>query len=170
MIDPKVIAEHAVKVAIRNLGYGETTANNAGRFIDAIGGAATGIKQPSWCALFAGYDYRESYRELDPLGVTPQWLFRRAGVPEPGAARLVLAMARVGRRFKDPELARPGDLLLWKRDGGHHVGILEFVDEHLLCHTIEGNVGRFPAPVKRLVHDVEREPHFVTFASLTRAG
>jgi hypothetical protein len=33
-------------------------------------------------------------------------------------------------------------------------------------HTIEGDVGRYPAKVKRLVHDVTKEPHFRGVAGL----
>lgn len=156
------IRERVVQVAIKNLGYGEATANNAGKFITAIGGK----QGMEWCALFAGHCYRRAF-ELEGEE-PPGWLYRREGVAEPGALRLWTGMAKAGCSIApgNIEAAGPGDALLWRRTGGHHIAILEFVKDGL-CHTIEGNVGRFPAKVKRLIHDVTKEPHFKGFASLS---
>src|SRR5688572_30568815 len=156
------IALKAVEVAKNNLGYGETTANNSGLFITAIGGK----EGMEWCALFAGHCYRRAY-ELLNLD-KPAWLYRRPGVAEPGARRLWNGLAAAGRKFKDPGYAAGGDLVLWTRKGGCHIAIIERVDEDDIVHTLEGNVGRYPAKVKRLSHDVTKEPHFVGFASLVR--
>lgn len=71
-----------VRTAVNNLGYGEEGANNAGQFIRAIGGK-DGME---WCALFAGHCYRRAYA-LQGYPA-PDWLYRRPGVPEPGARRL----------------------------------------------------------------------------------
>lgn len=157
------IPDRAVQVAIKNLGFGETTANNAGKFIAAIGGK----QGMEWCALFVGHCYRRAYQlEGDE---PPPWLYRRPGVAEPGALRLWTGMARAGWLLPpDPDsvdAVGPGDALLWRRTGGHHIAIVEYVKDGLI-HTIEGNVGRYPAKVKRLIHDVTKEPHFVAFAGL----
>lgn len=174
----------AVERAVANLGYGETEGNNRGRFIEEIGGKYLSEEDPDWCALFAGHNYRRAYAiallgkaALAPFDMPRGWLYRSAptigrpdGVPEPGALRLVTALGKVGCHFTDPMLASFGDLVLWKRPGGHHVAIIEFVDDDNLIHTIEGNVGRYPAKVKRLTHDVTKEPHFRRFASLRTAA
>ncbi len=157
------IQELVVATAISCIGKGEEGGNNQGRFIVETLGGKPGYE---WCALLAGYCYRQAFRAGQPRGVTPSWLFRHASTPEPGANRLWTGLARVGASFDDPMTAVPGDLLLWKRIGGHHVAILEEVDAGGLCHTIEGNVGKFPSRTKRLIHDVERELKFVGFATL----
>lgn len=151
------IRELVVYVARKNLGGGETTANNSGRFIDLIGGKSG----EEWCAAFAGYCYQRAH-EL-------------AGQPMPfarslGAKRLTKNLAAVGVKFTDPTLALPGDLICWHRKTGliswqGHVGIVERVDPDGLVHTIEGNVGRYPSKVRRFVHDVSKERLFL-FASL----
>jgi hypothetical protein len=164
----KALLERVILFARANIGYGETEANNRGPFIDAIGGNKLTLKDPQWCALYAGYCYRKAYAALTPAPAPPAWLFRRPGVPEPGALRLVTGLASVGGDFGDPTKAVPGDLVLWKRTGGHHVGVVESVEDDII-RTIEGNVGRFPAKVKRLMHDVGREPHFKYFATLRTA-
>ena len=87
---------------------------------------------------------------------------------EPGARALVRAIANWspagGNQFEDPKLVLPGDLVLWKRDGGHHVGLVWHPNSDGTVATVEGNVDPFPATVRDLVHDVHHEPHFVCFA------
>lgn len=154
------IPQLAVKVAIKNIGGGETTANNKGLFITAIGGK----QGMEWCALFAGHCYRRAYELAGQE--PPAWLYRRKGVAEPGALRLWNGMAAHGISTRDADtICAPGDLVLWRRNGGHHIAIVEYHEDGI-THTIEGNVGRFPAKVKRLVHDVTKEPHVKGFAGL----
>lgn len=148
-----------VYVARKNLGFGETTANNKGPFIEAIGGK----QGMEWCALFAGHCYRRAYQLLGEE--PPAWLYRRPGVAEPGALRLYQGCISAGDMYL-PDEAVPGDLVCWRRKGGHHIAVIESVDDDGLLHTIEGNVGRYPAKVKRLVHDVTKEPHFRGIAGL----
>jgi hypothetical protein len=164
-LDPSTLLERVVLIARSNLGYGEVGGNNRGKFIRLIGGDELSVDDPAWCALFAGYCYRRAYEILRPYDKQPAWLFRRYPTPEAGARNLVTQLATVGRSFEDPDLCTPGDLVLWKRKGGHHVAVVEWVEDGLV-HTIEGNVGRYPAKVKRLVHDVVNEDAFVTFASI----
>lgn len=150
---------NVVLVAKKNRGYGETTANNKGPFIEAIGGK----QGMEWCALFAGHCYRRAYQMLGET--PPAWLYRRPGVAEPGAARLFNGLAKAGWRFDEPNEVTPGDIVLWRRKGGHHIAIITKQDDGIV-HTLEGNVGRYPARVKPLAHDVTKEPHFVGFAGL----
>lgn len=144
----------AVEVALRLRGRGEEGANNCGPFIRELGGKDGDL----WCALFAGHCWRKVSPAL--------WSFRRPGVAEPGARALAQAAAAASGTpiFLDPALVLPGDLALWKRDGGHHVAIVWHPEPGGVVVTAEGNVGAFPARVRDLRHDVRHEPHFVCFA------
>jgi hypothetical protein len=159
------IRERVLEVTERNLGFGELGGNNLGPFIKALGGR----QGAAWCALLAGHFYRRAFEleGFDPAKVAP-WLYRVPGVNEPGAARLVLGLARAGRKFTDVEQLRPGDLVLWKRTDGHHVGTFKTFDARQpeIIMTIEGNVGRPPARVRDFPHHTETETHFRCFASL----
>ena len=159
----KLLAE-VVETAERNLGFGESGRNNSGPFIDAIGGEPYG--EPAWCALFVNHCYRTAARLTGVELPFNPW--RRAGVPEAGAATLARLIQVAGRGFTSPLHARPGDVVLWKRKGGHHIGIV-WRGEHDLTQTIEGNVGAFPAKVRRLVHDTHNEDTFVRFCTLRGA-
>lgn len=156
------LRSEVVRVARGNLGYGEEEANNDGPLMRAIGG------QPGheWCALFAGYCYRRASRNL---GKELSWpMHVGADRPRIGAKELIKAAWGAGaERFTDPHLAMFGDLICWHRRTGPiswkgHIGLVEEVRDGLV-HTIEGNVGKFPAKVKRLVHDVTKE-RFYGFA------
>ncbi len=150
-----------VRIARSNLGYGEREGNNDGPLIRLIGGK-TGHE---WCALFAGYCYRKAGENL---GVDVSWCYRPDGTPRIGAKELIKAAWKAGaERFTDPYLARPGDLVCWHRRTGPiswkgHIGLVEEASNGLV-DTIEGNVGPFPAKVKRLRHDVTKE-RFYGFA------
>lgn len=156
---PAELRAKVVYVARKNIGYGETTANNKGPFIEAIGGK----QGMEWCALLAGYCYRRAYQLLGEE--PPPWLYRRPGVAEPGALRLWRGLLEAGERT-DMLDVESGDLVLWRRAGGHHIAVVEYFDADGMLHTIEGNVGRYPAKVRRLVHDVTKEPHFRGIAGL----
>lgn len=157
------IREAALEVAKRNV-FGEEGANNSGKFIEAMGGRPGS----EWCGLYQHYNYRRAY-EISGRW-PPAWLYRRKGVPETGAKRLVKNLAAVGRSFMDPMQARPGDLVCWSRGTlgwQGHVGMVVSVDEDGIIKTLEGNVGKFPAKVKYLTHDVTKERLYM-FASLEK--
>jgi hypothetical protein len=154
-----------VKEAISNIGYGEKEANNDGPLIRAMGGRPG----EEWCALFAGWCYRKSfeYNEYPPPAFA--WRDKKQTFLEVSAKRLIDGLAKTagGVRFTDPAQALPGDLISWHRGLNPwqgHIGVVEFVRDGLV-HTIEGNVGSFPAKVKRLVHDVSKE-RLYTFAGV----
>lgn len=157
-----ILRQEVTRIARANLGFGEEESNNNGRLMRAIGGKPGA----EWCALFAGYCYRKSYMVLDLDG--QEWCWRSPGAPEVGAKALIKAAWSAGAlRFTDPELALPGDLICWHRRTGPiswkgHIGVVEAVTDGIVS-TIEGNVGRFPAKVKRLSHDVAKE-RFYGFA------
>ena len=157
------LRSEVVRVARKNIGYGEVEGNNDGPLMRTIGGKPG----HEWCALFAGYCYRKAYLNL---GRADTWTTKNHG-PDPiiGAKALVKAAWGAGaERFTDVELAKPGDLICWHRRTGPiswkgHVGIVEEIKDGLV-HTIEGNVGKFPAKVRRLVRDVQRDERFYGFA------
>lgn len=157
-MDIKKYLDEVVYVAKSNLGYGETTANNEGKFLEAIG-----VPQGSeWCAGFARYCYRKAASRLSyrvPFDTNTL-----------GARRLVKNLGFVGRFYREPHAAVPGDLVAWNRGvlgWQGHVGIVIDVDNDGIITTIEGNVGRYPAKVKTLVHDVTKE-RLYGFASLLK--
>lgn len=152
------VAAIAVVTALELRGRGEQGGNNEGPFIAEIGGRP-GYQ---WCALFVGHAWRLAHarKGLEP----PAWTYRRAGVAEPGALALGHAAGEVGHLFTDPALALPGDLVVWERTGGHHVALVWVPAGGGATATIEGNVGRYPAVVRDLVHDTHNEPHFKFFA------
>lgn len=170
--DMRLLREKILFVARSNLGYGEETGNNEGAFIDAIGGR----NKPEWCALFGNYCIRRGFELLygwpkASFGYSnAPWLYRRPGLPEPGAKRLIKAIGARGRGYKDPAQALPGDFVCWSRGTlgwQGHFGIVEAVDSSGIVATIEGNVGRFPSRVRRFMHDVSKE-RLYTFASLEK--
>lgn len=161
----RALREAALSVACHNIGYGESGRNNDGKFIEAMGG----IPGEEWCALFAGYCYRRACRHLELPLDTVDWCYRRVMRIETSAKRLVRQMGASvwGIRYTDTALVLPGDLIAWHRGKlgwQGHVGIVEDVRDGIV-HTIEGNVGAFPARVRRLRHDVSKE-RFYTFAGL----
>jgi hypothetical protein len=152
------LGNQIVKVAVRQIGYGETGSNNTGKFIKAIGGT----QGEEWCAAFAGWCAEQAHKELDIVMPCKRSL---------GAKKMGRNIAEAGRKFKDVASVQPGDFVIWDRGIAGwqgHIGIVEKVVGGLI-HTIEGNVGKFPAKVKRLIHDVSKE-RLAFFATLdTRA-
>ena len=166
---PASIGEAVVAFAVTLIGQGEEGANNRGSFIEKIGGGAW-AQGMEWCALSGGYAWRETLRRA---GKTPAsyWFRQPRGRPEPGALNLIRAIAAASAaaggpgRFKDPMLARPGDVAALDHGDGHgHFMLVERPDPDGLTHLLEGNVGRYPAKYKRMVRDLPREPRFWGFA------
>jgi hypothetical protein len=159
------LRSEVVRVARKNIGYGEVEGNNDGPLLRAIGGKPG----HEWCALFAGYCYRKAITNLWGVTMRDEWAWRKPGQPVIGAKELVKAAWGAGAlRFTDPLFAKPGDLICWHRRTGPiswkgHVGLVEEIKDGLV-HTIEGNVGKFPSRVKRLVRDVHKDDRFYGFA------
>jgi hypothetical protein len=152
------VGKQIVKVAVRQIGYGEVGANNEGKFIKAIGGT----QGEEWCAAFAGWCGEQAHKELELKLPCARSL---------GAKKMGKNIAGAGSKFMDPLLAKPGDFIVWHRGTlgwQGHIGVVEKVVDGLV-HTIEGNVGKYPAKVKRLIHDVSKEKlaFFATLRKLT---
>jgi hypothetical protein len=163
------LVEKALYVANANEGYGESSRNNHGPFIEAIGG----VPGREWCAIFVSYCYRQAAHLLGtdvPFDVWRRDLRGRPKFLEPSAKALVKKVGDAGRLFTDPTQARPGDLVCWSRGvtgWQGHVGIVTHVFPAApgCIESMEGNVGAFPARVKTIKHNVTRE-RLWRFASL----
>lgn len=135
--------------ARHEIGKGELGADNAGPDVFKY---THGQKSP-WCAAFVSYVM--DYSGIHDFG----YLL---------SARSYYNKARVMGRLKhhDP---RPGDLIVFSRGQAHswtgHIGIIENVGPDRIT-TIEGNVGLYPAYVKRCSYRLGAIPHLLGFIKL----
>ena len=120
-------AEPALVVVARaQIGNGETWGDNRGAYVRKY---LNGKENLPWCAGFVSY------------------CFRRAGYNMPYTLR-AKDYLKYGKQVKKPI---PGDLIVLSRSGGGHVGIIEQVKGDTIT-TIEGNTGKYPSKVKRIVY------------------
>mgnify|MGYP001177513082 FL=1 len=142
------LAAAALDVARREIGHGEEGGNNSGQFVakyHRIEDDGDDDDDGSWCAAFVSYCFEEGAKAL---GI--EMPFDRSG----GAKKLFSNIAATGSTVEDP---KPGDVICWDRgtpgSWQGHIGIVESSADGVL-HTIEGNVGAYPAKVKRLSYDL----------------
>jgi len=125
-----------LKVARSQIGCGETIANNHGKDVEKY---LRNTERWPWCAGFVSYCLKEA-------GLNKKYTLRAKNFLTYG---------------KEVETPIPGDIVVFTRKGGGHVGIVEEVKED--CYiTIEGNVGAYPAKVKRITHKYN-EKNFMAF-------
>jgi len=117
-----------VSVAQAEIGHGEIGGNNKGAYVRQYLNGQEGLP---WCAGFVSYCLKEA-------GMDIIYTLR---------AKSFLG---IGKRLAKTEL-RPGDLAVFSRKGGGHVGIIEKLDGQGFI-SIEGNVGEYPAKVRRIRH------------------
>jgi uncharacterized protein (TIGR02594 family) len=126
----RVTTAHAaelLEVARSQIGNGEISGDNRGKFVRAYLNGKEGLP---WCAGFvsyclknAGYHYNYTLRAKKYLDY--------------------------GKKVSTP---KPGDLIVFSRaGGGGHVGIVEQVKGGTIT-TIEGNTGKYPSKVKRITY------------------
>ena len=129
-------AASVLDIARSQIGQGEIGGDNRGATVKKY----THGQEVAWCAGFVS------------------WTLHKAGKTTPYmlAARSYL---NVGTKVKNP---KPGDVVVFKRKGGGHVGIVESVDGDRLV-TIEGNVGKFPARVKRMTYRLDHMSNLLGF-------
>ncbi len=131
-----------VRIAESQIGKGEAGGDNRGAVVKGY----TGGKEVAWCAGFVS------------------WVLQRAGKGQPYIlhARDYWTVYK-GKRVGEP---RPGDVIVfWRgsRSGGQgHVGIVERVTATQVV-TIQGNVGEYPAKVKRIVYARGEIPRLLGF-------
>ncbi len=157
------LARSALQVAIGEIGNGERGGNNLGPDVARY---LAPVRPPKpWCAGFGGWCFEEAARrEFIPLP------FRRSLSSKTQGERI----AAVGRKFYDPRLLQPGDVMVLHRGARDsvlgHFTIFERIEwtsnDGSLIYVIEGNAGssvrRFPYPWQ-LVED-----RLAFFASLRR--
>jgi uncharacterized protein (TIGR02594 family) len=116
-----------LRIAQGEIGNGEQSGNNMGRYIQRYNGRQ-GLP---WCAGFISY------------------CVKQAGVKLPYTLR-AKDYARYEHSISKKE-ASSGGIVIFNRIGGGHIGIMESISKEGFI-SIEGNVGKFPAKVKRVKH------------------
>ena len=119
-------AQKILSNARAQIGNGEQGENNSGKDVQMY---LRSKEHLSWCAGFVSFVLKTS-------GVQFHYTLR--------AKDFLTYGVKVAH-------ASPGDIVIFTRKGGGHVGIVEqvFKDYYI---SIEGNVGDFPARVKRIKH------------------
>lgn len=150
----------ALEVAIKEIGNGEVGGNNSGEHIARYKGIPDDgdpDDDGAWCASFISYCCKLA---ADGLGIDLPFKTSH------GAKALYKHVYTAGSKVTIPQA---GDLVCWDRgkpgSWQGHIGIVESYESGVI-HTIEGNVGRFPSYVKRLVHDLDREHRLIGFARM----
>lgn len=134
-----------VSIAESQIGKGEIGGNNKGLQIEKY----TKGKDVAWCAAFVSWTIQHSGKERPYLlSAKSYWKIYRSS------------------RVRSP---RPGDVICFyrggRRSGYGHVGIVEYVRGNRLI-TIEGNVGRYPAKVKRVTYNIHHIPNLLGFVRI----
>lgn len=119
-------AETPLQIAQSQIGNGEEVKNNCGKQVRMYLNGQEGLP---WCAGFVSYCLKMG-------GKNVRYTLR---------ARDFLTLGKI---VKNP---KKGDLVVFSRQGGGHIGIIEEVLNNKII-TIEGNVGEYPAKVKRVVY------------------
>lgn len=133
------LRQKILSTARAQIGNGEQSANNSGRYVSLYLRSKTSLP---WCAGFVSYCLKTS-------GVQFRYTLRAKD------------FLTYGVKVLQP---LPGDLVIFTRKSGGHIGIVEqvFKDYYI---SIEGNVGDYPAKVKRIKH-FYNEKNFLCFRRL----
>ena len=115
-----------ISVAQSQIGLGEIGGNNRGIYVRQY---LNGKENLPWCAGFVSY------------------CIKKAGLNIPYILR-AKDFLKLGKIINTPQA---GDLAVFSRQGGGHIGIIEKVTKDTI-NTIEGNLGEYPAKVKRVVY------------------
>jgi len=128
----------SVKIAQKELGNGEMYGDNRGPDIKKYMQGKEGL---SWCTGFVSY------------------CLINGGYKIPYTLR-AKDFLNLGVKVKDPSI---GDILVLDRGKyGGHVGIIEDIDGDEIT-TIEGNVGKYPAKVRRVFYKKGHIKNFIAF-------
>jgi len=133
------LAQKILYNARAQIGNGEQGGNNSGRYVSLY------LKRNEplpWCAGFVSF-------VLSKSGANVKYSLRAKDFLDSGVKVL---------------MPLPGDLVIFTRKGGGHIGIVEqvFKDYYI---SIEGNVGDYPSRVKRIKHSYN-EKNFLAFIRL----
>lgn len=141
-IASNLYANPIVNNAIKELGRGEIGANNKGKYIRLYNKE----KEAAWCAGFVSYILEKADIKTFKYTMIARHFWNRKDL-----------------RVTDP---RPGDIICFWRGSPNgwqgHVGIIEKVNKDLI-QTIEGNVGTYPAKVKRFTYRRNNIPQLLGY-------
>lgn len=115
-----------IAIAQSQIGHGELLGNNRGPHIKEYLNGKEGLP---WCAGFVSYCARESGLDIKYTLKAKDFL-------------------KLGKTVKYPQ---PGDIIVFSRNGGGHVGIIEKTEGGAIT-VIEGNSGKYPSKVKRVIY------------------
>lgn len=127
-------------IAQSQIGLGEVGGNNKGMYVRRYLNGREGLP---WCAGFVSYCVVKD-------GIRIPYTLR---------ARDFL---KLGIKVSNP---KPGDLIVFSRQGGGHVGIVEKITKDTIT-TIEGNTGDYPSKVKRITYQRGHIKNFLAFVRL----
>ena len=138
-----------VSRAIQEIGKGETTSNNCGEDIKKY---MQGKEKLSWCAGFVSYLLYENTYTMLGYNHSAKQIWNKG--------------RKLGLEVKEPQA---GDLVCFWRISPKawqgHIGIVEQVDEGTII-VIEGNKGKFPAKVKRVIYHKNKIPKLLGYLRL----
>ncbi len=149
LLSASVAGADIVTIAKREIGHGETTANNRGPHIRRF---MQGQDNLPWCAGFVSWVMDQAgYKELD-YSLSAKAIYNQAKSKD--------------MLTNDPQ---PGDLVaFWRTSPSSwtgHIGIVvEASDTHI--KAIEGNVGAFPALVREFTYPKNAIPRLLGFIRL----
>src|SRR3990167_5909509 len=116
-----VKADEPLQIAQSQIGLGEEGGNNRGQYVKKYLNGQEGLP---WCAGFVSYCLKQA-------GYTfPYYLMAKSYL-------------KIGMQIDTPQ---SGDLAIFTRKGGGHIGIVERVEKGRIV-IIEGNVDEYPAYV-----------------------
>lgn len=149
-LDDTVFASSKIiEIARTQIGLGEEGENNAGNIVFKY----TKGRQVPWCAAFVSWT-------LEQAGYSKGYLF---------SARSFWKSSS----FKRVSKPQAGDLIIFWRESKigkkGHIGIIESIQDNTIT-TIEGNVGNFPAKVKRYHYTLGKIPRLLGFVRLPEKG
>jgi hypothetical protein len=148
-----MLSKSAASQALSDIGKGEIGGNNRGPYVWSLTGRRT---SGAWCAA-AVHTWFE--RAAAQLGRKLPW--RRSH----GARRLAKRIAAAGQWISKDQQPHVGDVAVWSRGRlpwQGHVGIVVESSADGFF-SVEGNVGRYPALVRRFPHTLA-EPRLLGFA------
>ena len=158
LADASPLGRDALLVAVEQLGRGESGGDNSGEFVEMLHGKTfdgNDDDDGAWCAAFVSWCFEKACAESEMT-----MPFKRSGVAKS-------LFRRIGNAGSFPSVPASGDVVCWDRgkrgSWQGHIGFVERCDRGII-HTIEGNVGAFPAKVRRLSHDLTMTSRLVGFA------
>ena len=131
-----------VSIAQSQIGLGEMGENNRGLYVRQY---LNGRENLPWCAGFVSYCAKKS-------GINISYTLRAKD------------FLKLGKQINNP---RSGDLIIFSRQGGGHVGIIEKVTQSTIT-TIEGNLGNYPSKVKRVIYKRNHIKNLLAFVRLQK--